>query len=69
MVSFSQSQYFVAESNNSLTAFVTLSSETSKDVAVEIILSDGSANGISKHNICKHICHTCCIMYVHDYIM
>ena len=51
MVSFSQSQYFAAESNNSLTAFVTLSNEASKDMTVEIILSDGSANGITKHNI------------------
>ena len=67
MISFSQSQYFAAESNNSLTAFVTLSNEASKDMTVEIILIDGSANGISKHNICKHTYST--LMYVHNYIM
>ena len=67
MVSFSQSQYFAAESNNSLTAFVTLSNEASKDMTVEIILIDGSANGILKHNICKQTYST--LMYVHNYIM
>ena len=45
MVSLSQSQYSVAESDSSLTVGITLSSRTSEDVMVEITISDGSANG------------------------
>ena len=44
-VSLSQSQYSIAESNNSLTGTITLSSRTSKDVIVEVTINDGSANG------------------------
>ena len=44
-MSLSQSQYSVAESNDSLSVTITLSSETSEDVIVEVTLSDGSANG------------------------
>ena len=44
-MSLSQSQYSVIESNNSLTETITLSSRTSKDVIVEVTISDGSANG------------------------
>ena len=40
-----QSQYSVIESDNSLTGVITLSSRTSEDVIVEVIISDGSANG------------------------
>ena len=45
MVSLSQSQYSVAESDSSLTVGITLSSRTSEDVMVEVTISDGSANG------------------------
>ena len=45
MVSLSQSQYSVAESDISLTVSITLSSRTSEDVMVEVTISDGSANG------------------------
>ena len=45
MVSLSQSQYSVAESDTSLSVIVMLSSRASEDVMVEITLSNGSANG------------------------
>ena len=44
-MSLSQSQYSVVESNNSLTGIITLSSTVSKDVIVEVTISNGSANG------------------------
>ena len=44
-MSLSQSQYSVVESNNSLTGTITLNSTLSKDVIVEVTISDGSANG------------------------
>ena len=44
-MSLSQSQYSVVESNNLLTGTITLSSRTSKDVIVEVTISDRSANG------------------------
>ena len=44
-MSLSQPQYFIAESDNSLSVTVTLSSATSEDVMVEVTLSDGSADG------------------------
>ena len=44
-MSLSQSQYSVAESDNSLTGIITLSSRASEDVIVEVTISDGSANG------------------------
>ena len=44
-VSLSQSQYSVAESNNSLTGTITLSSTASEDVIVQVTTNDGSANG------------------------
>ena len=44
-MSLSQSQYSVVESNNSLTGTITLNDRTSEDVIVEVIISDGSANG------------------------
>ena len=44
-MSLSQSQYSVAESDISLTVNITLNSITSKDVIVEVTLSNGSANG------------------------
>jgi len=45
IVSLGQSQYSIVESTNSLTGTITLSSRTSKDVIVEVTISDGSANG------------------------
>ena len=45
IVSLSRSQYSVAESDNSLTGTITLSSRTSEDVIVEVIISNESANG------------------------
>ena len=45
MISLSQSQYSVIESDTSLTMSITLSNATPKDVMVEITISDGSANG------------------------
>ena len=44
-MSLSQSQYSVVESNDSLTGTITLNNRTSEDVIVEVIISDGSANG------------------------
>ena len=44
-VSLSQSQYSVAESDNSLSVIIMLSNRASEDVMVEVTLSDGSANG------------------------
>ena len=44
-MSLSQSQYSVAESDTSLTVNITLNSTTSKDVIVEVTLSDESDNG------------------------
>ena len=55
VVSFSQSQYFAAESNTSMAGFITLSNETSKDVVVEVTLSDGSAYGNTKCNIIAYV--------------
>ena len=46
IVSLSQSQYSVAEGNTSLTVTLTMSSRTSKDIIVEVTISNGSANGI-----------------------
>ena len=43
-VSFSQSQYLVAE-NTPLTATITLNNRIPEDVMVEVTISDGSANG------------------------
>ena len=45
MVSLSQSQYSVAESDTSLTVNITLSSTASEDVIVEVTIRDGSAIG------------------------
>ena len=45
MVSFSQSQYSVVESDNLLSVMIMLSSRASEDIMVEVTLSDGSANG------------------------
>ena len=45
MVSLSQSQYLVEESDTSLAGSIILSSTTSEDVMVEVTLSDGSAIG------------------------
>ena len=44
MVSLSQSQYSVVESDN-LSVMIMLSGRASEDVMVEVTLSDGSANG------------------------
>ena len=44
-MSLSQLQYSVVESNASLSVMIMLSSRASKDVMVEVSLSDGSANG------------------------
>ena len=44
-MSLNQSQYSVIESDNSLTEAITLSNRASEDVLVEVIISDGSANG------------------------
>ena len=45
MVSLSQSQYSVAENDASLRVMITMSSEASEDVMVEVTLSDGPADG------------------------
>ena len=45
MVSLSQSQYSVAESDTLLTVNITLSSTASEDVMLEVNISDGSAIG------------------------
>ena len=45
IVSLSQSQYSVAENDSPLAGTITLSSRTSKDVIVEVIISNESANG------------------------
>ena len=44
-MSLSQSQYTVVESSNSLTGNITLNSTASKDVIVNVTISDGSTNG------------------------
>ena len=44
-MSLSQSQYSVAESDNSLSVIIMLSSRASENIMVEVTLSDGSANG------------------------
>ena len=44
-ISLSQTQYSVAEGEDSATETITLSSETSEDVVVEVTISNGSANG------------------------
>ena len=58
-MSLSQSQYSVAESNNTLTGTITLSSRASEDVIVEVTISDGSANS---SNII-YAMTKCCIHY------
>ena len=45
-MSLSQAQYLVEESDNFVKTTAELSSRASKDVIVEITVSDGSANGI-----------------------
>ena len=45
IVLLSQSQYSVAESDNELTGILTMNSRASKDVIVEVTISDGSATG------------------------
>ena len=44
-MSLSQSQYYVAESENFTSGKITLSSEASEDVIAEVTISNGSANG------------------------
>ena len=64
MVSLSQSQYLVVESNESLIATITLNNAASEDLTVEVALSDGSAIGnISKMYIGANIKYIC--LYVH----
>ena len=55
MVSLSQSQYSVAESDTSLSVIIILSSRASEDVMVEVTLSDGSAYG--KVMLLKYYCN------------
>ena len=44
-MALSQLQYFVVENKNFTTGTVTLSSEASEDVIVEVTISNGSAFG------------------------
>ena len=44
-MSLSQSQYSVSENDNELTVTLTMGSRASKDITVEVTISDGSANG------------------------
>ena len=44
-MSLSQSQYSVGENDTLLNVIIAMSSRASKDVIVEVTISDGSANG------------------------
>ena len=44
-VSLNEPSYSVSENNGSVVGTITLSSEASEDVILEVTISDGSANG------------------------